>query len=1080
MPRVSIYIRILVFFSLLVFIPVLVTSYVNYRSEKGAIEKEYSRQLEDLVNRVAPKLDGDLINTIRRGDEGEIEGRVAFDDALGIFLQTLELRGLSRGENPLYVFRKAEDFGSSGMLEYVVMTSLNRRGNYYVGLRYPPRPEQMQGLAGDSSVTGIYSDGGGTWISAIAPIYDSKQAVVAIVQANFPVEYLYQQLRANTWQGLRIALFSLLLCGLPALLFARSIVRPIRALVEATKRFANNELEYRVRSRRRDELGDLAKSFDWMAEQLLVDRLKRVETEASLRNSEAESQKLALVASLTHNSVVIMDYEGRIEWGNDSFQRITGYALEDAEGRRLLDLLEGEKTDADGAKAIRDEFDDGKGFNKELIFHRKDGEPFWCALEIQPVRNSGGAIVNYVAIQSDITERKRAAEELGKAKDSAESANKAKSEFLAVMSHEIRTPMNGILGFANLLRETRLNTQQRDYTETIQTSGEALLSLLNDILDFSKIESGHMEMEKISFELRQCVEDALDLIASQAARKKLEVVARFDPGLPDWFIGDVTRVRQIIVNLCGNAVKFTEQGEITVSVGGAKTGSDVDGDAEWELHIRVKDTGVGIPEERRERLFKAFSQVDSSVTRKYGGTGLGLVICKRLAEIMGGRIWVESEAGEGSEFQFTVKVPAESKQKPLPWDLQRDKAQDASILVVDDNRTALDQLAACLRTWGMKAHAVATLEEGDVRLSGEKIDAVLLDGSFADDAGAAFGKRVAEAGGKDGLPLVVMSAMGSEDQARKVLGDGIHAVISKPVHQSALFYCLIEIVAEGETDTVTTMMGRSMLDASLGDRIPLKILLAEDNPTNQKLAVLTLRQMGYRCDIANHGLEALEAIQREAYDLVLMDIQMPEMDGLEATRQIRAYEGDVHGKDGHRTRIVAMTANATVADKEKCLEVGMDDYVSKPVRPDALQRALVKGQPTMTAGEEDGEVRRGQTIAAAETAIKELCEALEPEGVIEMAESFMQDVPQMISDLNRTAGEGSLEELERAAHSLKGAAGIFNWQGLVARARKVEELAEAGELAKAKAGISDIEEEFDVAHGALERAVLRLKETLEG
>jgi len=1078
MPRVSIYIRILVFFSLLVFIPVLVTSYVDFVTKRRAIEEEHSRKLEDLVNRVAPQLDGDAIKTIRRGEDGEIIGREAFDEALRIFLETLQSAGLSRGENPLYVFRKREDFATSGQLEYVVMTSLNRRGNYYVGLPYPnPLKEQLAGFAGVSSVTGIYSDQAGTWISAIAPIYDSNQKVVAIVQANSPVDFLYSQLRENTWRGVRIALFSLLLCGVPALLFARSLVKPIRDLVEATQRFARNELEYRVRSRRRDELGDLANSFDWMAEQLLVDRLKRVETEANLRNSEAESRKLALVASLTHNSVVIMDHEGRIEWANKSFQRITGYSLEDVEGSRLLDILEGEQTDPELAKNIREAVKEGKGFTEELIYHRKDGEPFWCELEMQPVRNAGGKIINYVAIQSDITERKRAAEELQKAKEAAELANKAKSEFLAVMSHEIRTPMNGILGFANLLLGTRLNSQQRDYAETIQNSGEALLSLLNDILDFSKIESGRMEMEKISFDLRQCVEDALDLIASQAARKDLELITTIDPNIPNWYIGDVTRIRQIIVNLCGNAVKFTEKGEITVHVSGRPTGGEIDGQEEWELHVRVKDTGVGIPEERRERLFKPFSQVDSSVTRKYGGTGLGLVICRRLCELMGGRIWVDSKEGEGSEFQFTIKLPKEAEQRPQPWDLQKDQASGGRVLVLDDHAAALDQTAETLRGWGMAPQTASTLAEAESLMQQAKPDVILMDASFADEAGLAFARKYAR---KEGKPaLVMMSAIGAEEAARRLFGDLLRGIITKPVHQSVLYNGLIEILVEDGVERVTSLSAGTGLDASLGDRIPLKILLAEDNPTNQKLAMLTLKQMGYTCDIANNGLEALEAVQRDAYDLILMDVQMPEMDGFEATRQIRAYERDVNGPDGHRTRIVAMTANATVADKEKCLEVGMDDYLSKPVRPDALQRALVKGKTRIEAGESEVAERRVQTIAAAEAAIKDLCEALEPEGVIEMAESFMQDVPEMISELNRTAAEGALPELERAAHSLKGAAGIFNWQELVARAKKVEDLAEAGELDKARAGIKAIEEEYETAHGALERAVLRLKESLK-
>ena len=1076
MPRISIYIRILVFFSLLVFVPVVFTTYVNYRTGKNKIEGELRRELSDFVNQLAPNLDGDQIKTIRN------DGEQAFAAASGIIKEALKARGKNSasGDNPVFVFRRAKD--SSLELEYAVMTTRDRSGNYFVGRKRKGTtlPEQRAALKGDSTVTGIYEGEWGTCISAIAPIYDGNNQVVAILQGNLLVEQLYGEVRASLVRGLRTAFLSFCLCAIPALLFARSLVQPITALVEATQRFAANELEYRVRSRRKDELGDLAKNFDWMAEQLLVDRLKRVETEASLRNSEAEARKLALVASRTHNSVVIMDAEGRIEWVNDSFQRITGYELDDVEGKRLLDTLEGEKTDTVAATHIRDEIKAGRGFTEELIQYRKGGEEFWCSLEMQPVRNAGGSIVNYVAIQSDITERKRAALELRNAKDAAETANKAKSEFLAVMSHEIRTPMNGILGFTNLLRGSTLNGQQRDYTEIIQSSGESLLSLLNDILDFSKIESGRMEMEHVPFELRQCVEEALDLIATQAARKKLEVISILDSDLPSWFIGDVTRIRQIIVNLCGNAVKFTEEGEISCRVGGKQI-EEADGEQFWELHFRVKDTGVGIPEDRREKLFKPFSQVDSSITRKYGGTGLGLVICRRLCELMKGRIWVESEEGTGSEFQFTIRLPAQEQQKPEPWDLQREQASGLAVLVVDDNRSSLQQLSANLKSWSMTTHQATSTEEADKLLAEHEMDLILFDGSLLNDAGQQFVVRHARVAGEaKGTPIVMMGAIGEEAGIREILGERCSAVVNKPVHQSLLFNRILQITSDGKTSKLTSIAASSTMDATLGDRIPLKILLAEDNPTNQKLAILTLKQMGYRAEIAGNGVEALKAVQRDSFDLILMDVQMPEMDGLEATRQIRKYEDETYGDDGQRTRIVAMTANATIADKDKCLEVGMDDYISKPVRPDVLQRALVKGRTEISVDDDAGEVPRRQTIAAAESAIHELCEALEPEGVIEMAESFLQDVPEMIAQLNQAAESGTLEELEREAHSLKGAAGIFNWQGLMKRALKVEELAEQGEREKAVAGIAAIEEEFKTAHGAMERTVLRLKESLEG
>ncbi len=1073
MPRSSIYIRILVFFSLLVFIPVAVTTYVNYRSEVRTIEEEQARVLEDLVNAVAPRVDGDLISVIQRGKDNEIKGKEEFDAILKVLLEILEARGLSRGQNPIYVLR-SKGGENPGALEYVVMTSLDRRGNYFVGRSYAALPEQIAALNGRSAVTGIYTDLMGTWISAVTPIYDSNRDVVAIAQANLPVQYLYDELWKNALSALRVALFSLLLCGVPALLFARSLVKPIRELVKATQRFANNELEYRLRSKRRDEIGDLARKFDWMAEQLLVDRLKRVETEASLRSSEAEARKLALVASRTDGAVTIMDAEGRIEWVNHSFHRITGYNLDDVEACPLMDVLEGDETDADAARKIRGGLNGGNGCTEELVVHRKDGKPIWCAMELQPVRNSSGRIVNYVAIQNDITQRREAAQELQKAKDTAELANKAKSEFLAVMSHEIRTPMNAILGFTNLLLGTRMNAQQRDYTETIQNSGEALLSLLNDILDFSKIESGRMDLESEPFDLRQCVEGALDLIAANAGRKGIEVLSKFDPELPRWFVGDVTRLRQIMVNLAGNAVKFTEQGEIEVSIEGEEI--RVERGTEWLLHVRVRDSGVGIPEERKERLFKPFSQVDQSITRRFGGTGLGLVICKRICELMKGRIWVESEVGKGSVFQFIVQIPAAKDEKPDPWVLNPDRITGRRVLVVDDNRLALDHLQDVLRKWGMKPAGATSIEEAENLCRGEDdFEVVLLDSSFMSHDGATFTAKVSN-GELLSAKVVALCTVGTEDGAREYFGDRCPAVVSKPVHLSLLFNCINELLSGDSVSGATTFVSPSVMDATLGDRVPLKILLAEDNLTNQKLATLILKQMGYKAEIANNGVEALNAIKRDAFDLILMDVQMPEMDGLEATRQIRALQQE---QGGSRVRIVAMTANATVADKDKCLEAGMDDYVSKPVRPEALQRALVRGRDKDVKEErDDAEIRRGRSIAAAEQAIRELCDALEPEGVIEMAESFFKDVPEMIGELHTSSESGNLQDLERAAHSLKGAAGIFNWQSLAECALKVEDLAEAGDMEAATEGIKEIEEEYETAHGALEGAVLRLKESL--
>ncbi|MGK0197106.1 MAG: PAS domain S-box-containing protein, partial [Yoonia sp.] len=977
---------------------------------------------------------------------------------------------------PVYVFRKAVDFETSGEMEFAVMTTRDRFGNYLWGQRYPAFEEHRAAFEGETEVTGIFTDGFGTWIAAVAPVYDSQRQVVAVAQVSRSVTERYKTVREQAWAEIRRALITLLVCLLPAIWMARSLVNPIRLLVEATQRFANNQLAYRVKMSRRDELGDLAHNFNWMAEQLLVDRMKRVESEASLRSSESEARKLALVASRTHNSVIIMDAEGRIEWVNEGFVRMTGHGLEGVLGQRPEDFLVGPETDERSVQSMRDQLSEGEGFNAELLSYRKDGSTFRMAVEVQPVRDERGGIVNYVAIQADITERWQVAAELQKAKDEAEAANSAKSEFLAVMSHEIRTPMNGILGFTNLLMGTRLNNQQRDYTETIQSSGESLLSLLNDILDFSKIESGRMDLDSQPFELRQCVEDALDLIAAPAALKGIEVVARISPDLPETFVGDLTRIRQIVVNLAGNAVKFTEEGEIVVTLAGKKV--KVGGKELWEVSCGVQDSGVGIPEERMKRLFKAFSQVDSSITRKYGGTGLGLVICRRLAELMGGKIWVTSELGKGSNFQFTTLLQEADEQKIQQWVVNAAEIADRQVLLLDDNATAREHLTGVFEGWGMKPASVGTLAEAEEFLASDpKVDLVLLDSSFVTVAGANFASRHAVKAGSKGAPMIVLGAMGMEDKVKEYMGDLCQSLLTKPIHQSMLFNAMIELLSDGGGHRPVSAV--SPIDSTLGDRVPLKILVAEDNATNQKLAMLTLKQMGYRADIAGNGLEAVQATQRQAYDLILMDVQMPEMDGLKATKEIRQREsGGSEGK--HRTRIVAMTANVTKQDKENCFAAGMDDYISKPVRLEVLQRALASGQPRLAEGEAETEIRRGQSIAAAEQAIRELCDALEPDGVIEMAESFLVDVPVMIEALRDTSAKGELKELERAAHSLKGAAGIFNWQALGTRAKAVEDAAAAGDLEGATAQIKEVEEEFKLAHAALERAVLQLKESLVG
>ncbi len=894
-----------------------------------------------------------------------------------------------------------------------------------------------------------------------------------------------------------------------------------------------------------------------------------------LRIKEAETRKLAMIASRTDNAVIMTDGQGRIEWVNEGYVRLTGWSMEESLGKTPGSLLQGPDTDPNTAAFMREKLQLREGFRAEVLNYTKDGHKYWVSAEIQPIFDDKGELTNFMGVEADITQkkfeesrrnmqhsvtrilasdrslsdaggkilraicqglgsligcfwhpeemnnelilsevwhepsldcralielsktlsytkgeglpgkvwqngqrtwldteslyascrrsaafrncglrsalalpifhsgvfqgvmeffsassekhddllhdtlegicyqvgqfivRKKSQEELMRAKESAENANRAKSDFLATMSHEIRTPMNGVVGFAHLLNESQLSEQQQEFVTAIVSSAESLLRVINDVLDFSKIESGHMEIENSPFSLQTCIEEAVETVSANAAEKHLDLAAFVHADVPASILGDSLRIKQVLVNLLGNAVKFTHAGEVKIEVHATPMT-----DEEVELTFTVKDTGIGIAVDRIEHLFAAFQQEDSSTSRRFGGSGLGLAICKRLVELMGGKISVHSVQGEGSSFSFSLGVLVSSEPAPLIGPLPCPDLLGKRVLLVDGHRLSQEVLADLLHRWGLEVRSASSTMEAAKSLQDWLPHFLMIDSRLSDVTDIAFAQGLSA----QGVAVFIPCRAAESKTMRDCFGITDLTTVSKPIKVSPLFNALISH-ANAKFPAFHNKNQPTSKPKSMNG---LRLLLAEDNKINQKLALAILSQLGYQADLAKNGEEALHAAIAKGYDAILMDVQMPTMDGLEATRKIRQWESETGAPPIH---IIALTANALVGDREICLAAGMDDYLSKPIRIDALRAALKNAcSERLVAVSLEQEPQQQLSLEA----LTKLAEQLSLEDAVNLATEFLSDLEDQLNQIKGALESKEYQHVRRYAHSLKGTASIFD------------------------------------------------------
>lgn len=820
-------------------------------------------------------------------------------------------------------------------------------------------------------------------------------------------------------------------------------------------------------------LSGVERAGQWHAIGIIRDISERKEAEHNLKAARDQLQRILDTAA---TAVFVVSPDRIVTSVNREFCDITGFSREEAVGAHC-DFLYGDPCmticglyDLEQAEPI---------FRKQCSIQTKDGRRLTIIKNAEIVRDEEGNIVQGIESFIDVTELVEAREKTEKINQRlkksvkkekelaarAELASTAKSDFLANMSHEIRTPMNGVIGMTGLLLETDLSEEQREYAERISGSGEALMTIINDILDFSKIEAGKLNLEILDFDLRTTIDEMNDILAVRAHEKGLEYVSSIDPGMPCLLRGDPGRIRQVLINLIGNAVKFTEQGEIRLEINaGLEEGNSV------VVRFEVKDTGIGIPPDRLDYLFDSFTQADSSTSRKFGGTGLGLAISRKLVSIMGGEIGVDSKENHGSTFWFEIPLEKHPDSRPALPEIPRDFGR-MRILVVDDNETNRYVLGKQLA--GLKAiqdevnDAPSALDKlRAAARAGKPFDIAIIDHQMPGMDGADLGRAIKEDEAICNTSLIMMTSVGRKGDSARMKEIGFAAYFTKPVKQTQLFDCLFNLAGQDKsgdkTESRPIVTRYTLADERLRSA---RILLAEDNITNQLVVTGILKKRGMRVNAVANGLEAVRALQNAPYDIVLMDVQMPEMDGLEATRKIRE-EGS--GVLDRKVCIIAMTAHAMAGDREKCLDAGMDDYVSKPVRPEEMFEAIEKGvrqkDKAIAANDtpEDKDDSAGNQPGSGDFNPDLLRERLDgDEEMIGMVlDIFREETSRIMEDIERAVRSGNTEDAGKHGHSLKGSSGNVGAIALQQVSAAVEKAGKDGDTESLRSLLADLKSTF--------------------